>query len=157
MVAEGIDFASWALSENYTGIADMATHPLLIHMARRMIEKAQRKSSPKFVLYSGHDSTLTPLMLNLGVHSRKEWSPYAARVVFELWRDQRTDNTKARYLERYYFRVLVNGKVVTSKMKFCSDALLKGELCPVTELISWLSSGAGIAGMVGSYNSLCSQ
>lgn len=157
MVAEGIDFASWALAENYTGIADMVTHPMLIHMARRMIEKAQRKSSPKFVLYSGHDSTLTPLMLNLGVHSHEEWSPYASRVIFELWRDQRTDNTKARYLERYYFRVLVNGKVVTSKMKFCSDALLKGELCPVTELISWLSSGTGIAGMVGRYNSLCSQ
>ncbi|XP_068700246.1 2-phosphoxylose phosphatase 1-like isoform X1 [Montipora foliosa] len=154
MAAEGIDFASWAMSENYTGIADLATHPMLIQMAKRMTDKARQKSMLKFVLYSGHDSTVVPLMLNLGVHDRKRWTPYATRVVFELWRDYRAKGLEATSLDPYYFRVLVNGKVVTSKMKFCGDALFKGELCPVTELISWLSSGKG---MDETYRSLCSM
>lgn len=156
MAAEGIDFAIWAMTENFTGIADMATHPMLIQMAKRMIDKSQSKSMLKFVLYSGHDSTVIPLMANLGVHDRKRWTPYATRVGIELWKDTRTGSSRANSIDQYYFRVLVNGKVVTSKMKFCRDVLLKGELCPVKELISWLSSGTGIKGMDEKYRSLCS-
>lgn len=156
MAAEGIHFASWAMAENFTGIADLATHPILIQMAKRMIDKSHKKSKLKFVLYSGHDSTVTPLMINLGVHDRTKWTPYATRVVFELWRDAEADSSKASSVDLYYFRVLVNGKVVTSKLKFCKDALLKGELCPVTEMISWLSSGTGNEGMGERYRSLCS-
>lgn len=154
MAAQGIDFASWAFAENFTAIADVATHPMLIQMAKRMIDKSRDKSTLKFVLYSGHDSTVTPLLLNLGVHDHKKWTPYATRVVFELWRDTHADS-KPNSIDPYYFRVLVNGKVLTSKMKFCGDALFKGELCPVKELISWLSDGAGIEGMDERYRSLC--
>ena len=148
--------ALWAFAENYTGIADVASHPMLIQIAKRMINKSQHKSSLKFVLYSGHDSTVTPLLINLGVRTR--WTPYATRVVFELWRDTLLDSSKQPgSINNFYFRVLVNGKVVTSKMKFCGDALVKGELCPVQELVSWLSDGVGIDGMDESYKALCSS
>ena len=157
MAAKAMDFATWAFVENYTGIADAATHPMLIQIAKRMINKSQHKSTLKFVLYSGHDSTVTPLLLNLGVHDRKRWTPYASRVAFELWRDTVVEPSKQLdSIDNFYFRVLVNGKVVTSKMKFCGDALLKGELCPLKELVSWLSDGAGIEGMKESYTMLCS-
>ena len=152
MAADGINFAIWAFAENHTAIADVATHPMLIQMAKRMIDKSRDKTKLKFILYSAHDSTVTPLLLNLGVHDRNKWTPYATRVVIELWRDTTSSQDS---IEPLYFRVLVNGKAVTSKMKFCGEALLKGELCPVRELITWLSAGKGAKGMDDNYQSLC--
>ena len=152
MAADGINFASWAFAENFTAIADVATHPMLIQMAKRMIDKSRDKTKLKFILYSAHDSTVTPLLLNLGVHDRNKWTPYATRVVIELWRDTTSSQDS---IEPLYFRVLVNGEAVTSKMKFCGEALLKGELCPVRELITWLSAGKGAKGMDDNYQSLC--
>ena len=152
MAADGINFASWAFAENFTAIADVATHPMLIQMAKRMIDKSRDKTKLKFILYSAHDSTVTPLLLNLGVHDRNKWTPYATRVVIELWRDTTSSQDS---IEPLYFRVLVNGKAVTSKMKFCGEALFKGELCPVRELITWLSAGKGAKGMDDNYQSLC--
>ena len=152
MAADGINFASWAFAENFTAIADVATHPMLIQMAKRMIDKSRDKTKLKFILYSAHDSTVTPLLLNLGVHDRNKWTPYATRVVIELWRDTTSSQDS---IEPLYFRVLVNGKAVTSKMKFCGEALLKDELCPVRELITWLSAGKGAKGMDDNYQSLC--
>ena len=152
MAADGINFASWAFAENFTAIADVATHPMLIQMAKRMIDKSRDKTKLKFILYSAHDSTVTPLLLNLGVHDRNKWTPYATRVVIELWRDTTSSQES---IEPLYFRVLVNGKAVTSKMKFCGEALFKGELCPVRELITWLSAGKGAKGMDDNYQSLC--
>lgn len=157
MAAKAMNHAIWAFAENYTGIADVATHPMLIQIAKRMVNKSQHKSSLKFVLYSGHDSTVTPLLINLGVNDRTRWTPYATRVVFELWRDTLVDSSKQPdSLDNFYFRVLVNGKVVTGEMEFCGDALVKGELCPVQELVFWLSDGVGIDGMDESYEALCS-
>ena len=152
MAADGINFAIWAFAENHTAIADVATHPMLIQMAKRMIDKSRDKTKLKFILYSAHDSTVTPLLLNLGVHDRNKWTPYATRLVIELWRDTTSSQDS---IEPLYFRVLVNGKAVTSKMKFCGEALLKGELCPVRELITWLSAGKGAKGMDDNYQSLC--
>ena len=152
MAADGINFAIWAFAENHTAIADVATHPMLIQMAKRMIDKSRDKTKLKFILYSAHDSTVTPLLLNLGVHDRNKWTPYATRVVIELWRDTTSSQES---IEPLYFRVLVNGKAVTSKMKFCGEALFKGELCPVRELITWLSAGKGAKGMDDNYQSLC--
>ena len=157
LTAKAMHFAAWAFAENYTGIADVATHPMLIQVTKRMINKSHHKSSLKFVLYSGHDSTVTPLLINLGVHNRAGWTPYATRVVFELWRDTLLDSSKQPdSIDNLYFRVLVNGQVVTSKMKFCGDALVQGELCPVRELVSWISDGAGIEGMDEKFKTLCS-
>ena len=152
MAADGINFASWEFAENFTAIADVATHPMLIQMAKRMIDKSRDKTKLKFILYSAHDSTVTPLLLNLGVYDRNKWTPYATRVVIELWRDTTSSQDS---IEPLYFRVLVNGKAVTSKMKFCGEALFKGELCPVRELITWLSAGKGAKGMDDNYQSLC--
>ncbi|KAL9971076.1 hypothetical protein ACROYT_G023561 [Oculina patagonica] len=157
MAAQAMDFTNWAFVQNYTGIADVASRPMLIQMAKRMINKSHRKSTLKFVLYSGHDSTIITLLLNLGVHDKKGVTPYATRVAFELWRDTLVDSSKQLdSLDNFYFRILVNGKAVTSEIKFCGEALVKGELCPLKELVSWLSDGAGIEGMYQIYKKLCS-
>ena len=156
MAAKAMELATWAFFQNYTAIADVATHPMLIQIAKRMINKSKHQSTLKFVLYSGHDSTVTPLLIHLGVHDPKRMTPYATRVAFELWRDTLEPSKRQDSIDNFYFRVVVNGKVVTSKMKFCGDALIAGELCPLRELVSWLSDGVGIEGMDESYKKLCS-
>ena len=42
--------------------------------------------SPKFLLYSGHDDTLTQMQIFLNKHFNinKEWVPYASNQIFEL-------------------------------------------------------------------------
>ena len=157
LAAQAMDFATWAFTQNYTAIADVASHPMLIQMAKRMFDKTRQKSALKFVLYSGHDSTVTPLLINLGVHDDTRLTPYATGVVFELWRDTLEDTSAQKdSADGFYFRVLVNGEVVTNKMKFCGDSLLKDELCPVREFISWLSDGEGFEQMDKKYKLLCS-
>lgn len=45
---------------------------------------ASTASSPKLYLFSGHDSTITPILAALGA-PLEEWPPFVANVVFELW------------------------------------------------------------------------
>lgn len=40
---------------------------------------------PSLWLYSGHDSTITPLLVALG-QPETDWPPFTANLVFELWR-----------------------------------------------------------------------
>ena len=40
--------------------------------------------SPSLFLYSGHDSSLMPLLAALG-HQVSDWPPYLSSVVLELW------------------------------------------------------------------------
>lgn len=59
----------------------------------------------KMRLYSGHDSTLIPLLSALGV-SFSEWPRYAAHVIFELFRETPASDGGANY----YVRLLYNGE-----------------------------------------------
>ncbi len=47
-------------------------------------EQQQQGPPPKLFLYSGHDSSVTPLLAVLG-QPATAWPPYTASVVFELW------------------------------------------------------------------------
>jgi len=44
----------------------------------------QLDAPPKAFLYSGHDSTITPLLAAMG-RPETEWPPFTASLVFELW------------------------------------------------------------------------
>ena len=52
-------------------------------------------------LYSGHDTTVTPLLIALDIFDNK-WPQYAADLRFELY-----DNTKGEH----YVKILYCGKV----------------------------------------------
>ncbi|CAD5115998.1 DgyrCDS4933 [Dimorphilus gyrociliatus] len=94
--------------------------PLLYEIASNMKEK----TIEKFFLYSGHDSTIDPLLTLLGVNTGI-WPPYASRIIFEQY----------EYNERNYFRVLYNGKDVTRKIGFCKGKPLENDkLCSLETL-----------------------
>ena len=76
----------------------------LMHvMVQRMEETArlnekEAKKHPKLYLYSGHDSTIMPLLAALG-QEVDHWPPYLANLVFELWQ---------RPSGEYYVQVVYN-------------------------------------------------
>ena len=121
----------------------------------RMMYKSQRKTPIKFVLYSGHDSTLTPFLLFMGLFE-DEWIQYATRLVFELWSSDTLDQSRSAAIPLRHFlvRVLLNGKAVTHKVNFCRDKLLYREFCPADELLKVLSK-TGPNGMEDYYKTLC--
>ncbi|KAJ1736236.1 hypothetical protein LPJ61_000020 [Coemansia biformis] len=58
----------------------------------------------KLALYSGHDSTVWPLLAVLGADNRSTiWPPYASNLIFELWKKQ--DGQRV-------VRVIFNGQVL---------------------------------------------
>ncbi|GFN74270.1 acid phosphatase-like 2 [Plakobranchus ocellatus] len=86
-----------------------------------------QKHEPVFVLYSGHDNTLTPLIAALGL-TDTVWPGYATRLVFELYRRKWSSSGKAQH----FVRVLLNGKPVTYETVFCkAGSVLSGanDLC----------------------------
>ncbi|GIL63317.1 hypothetical protein Vafri_17410 [Volvox africanus] len=64
---------------------------------------ADGKSRPKMYLYSGHDSTIMPLLSAMGLDITK-WPPYMSNLVFELWQlPSRRPGAEPRYVVRVLF------------------------------------------------------
>lgn len=87
----------------------------------------------KFVLYSGHDTSVAPLLGALGAKGRQMgWPPYASNVVMELWRKQGEDDL--------FVRVFYNGEILQTEwcdMRACQLEKFKeriGEFIPVNPL-----------------------
>ncbi|KAF9416748.1 hypothetical protein BGZ94_010133, partial [Podila epigama] len=79
--------------------------------------KAQ-STTQKFKLYSGHDTTLTPL-LGLLESTDMRWPPYAANLILELWTDPQGEQ---------FVRVFQNGKVMDTTTNWCTL-----EWCPLAQ------------------------
>eukprot|EP00884_Botryococcus_braunii_P023598 jgi/Botrbrau1/9922/Bobra.0012s0021.1 len=78
---------------------------LLFEQIIRKMEAAKTNDRPLLVLYSGHDTTIMPLLATLGLDL--EWWPYyTSNIVFELWQESPPRG-------RYLVRVLHDRKPVT--------------------------------------------
>lgn len=119
------------LNKNLLKIVRLKLQPLLYEMAHRMSSQLSGQSDIKFVLFSGHDSTIEPLANALGFSSG-HWPRYAARIVFELYKKQKDDSG--------YIRVLYDGKPVTDQVIFCQDRLAdkKNSLCPLQYFLDFV-------------------
>lgn len=73
---------------------------------------------PKFLVFSGHDTTIGPLLATLQAYDG-QWPPYASHMEFELW------NNKGEY----YVQVKYQGEPLL--LSGCSDAL-----CPLSEFMA---------------------
>ena len=92
---------------------------------------------PKLALFSGHDTTLMPILATLGddVWDGTEWAPYASMIQIEIHRIYRRDGdypTLHDFPSGYAFRLIYNGKVLTSKMDGCASG---SELCDSRVLV----------------------
>lgn len=97
----------------------------LIHNIVQNMIRMISESKPKLVLYSGHDKTLQPLILALGLNDMKYYSAfYASRLVFEVYRkkdlrDEFKFTKRKAIAQDFYFRVVYNGEDVTNHLSFC--------------------------------------
>lgn len=94
-----------------------------------------KEDSPpnKLALFSGHDTTLAPLLVSLGPNVwNGEWPPYASMLIIEIHEiiDGATD--RSIYKSDFAFRLLFNGKVLTSNMDGCPA---EADLCDVQILL----------------------
>jgi ubiquitin-like domain-containing CTD phosphatase 1 len=87
-----------------------------------------RRSPAKLALFSGHDTTIIPLLASLGPKVWDgQWPSYASMMLIEIHEvniDGRTD--KSMYKSNYAFRLLLDGKVLTHTLDGCPD---DAELC----------------------------
>jgi len=87
----------------------------------------------KLALFSGHDSTLHPLLASLGGEVFDgRWAPYASMLIIEIHEiTGKTDVKVDHFPSNHAFRLLFNGRALTSKMDGCQDDL---DLCDVSVL-----------------------
>ncbi|KAL7463246.1 hypothetical protein ACHAXS_003618 [Conticribra weissflogii] len=88
---------------------------------------------PKMALFSGHDTTLMPILATLGpeVWHAYEWAPYASMILIEIHEVIDSDR-KSDFPSGYAFRLIYNGDVLTSKMDGCLE---DSELCDAQILL----------------------
>jgi hypothetical protein len=135
--------------DDYLRGVKLKMHPLLHEIAERMIKQSSKQSQLKFVLYSGHDTTIEPLAAALGFSSGT-WARYASRIVFELYQ-----NTKSS--GKFSIRVLYNGYVVTPLLPFCrgDERVQKSGLCQLREFANFVRMGSMRDLGAGDYAEAC--
>ncbi|KAG0025824.1 hypothetical protein BGZ82_009818 [Podila clonocystis] len=85
---------------------------------RTTVFRRSSSTVPQFKLYSGHDTTIAPL-LGLLESADMRWPPYASNLIFELW----TAPSGERFV-----RIFHNGNVMQTTTKWCNL-----EWCPMSQ------------------------
>ncbi len=94
------------------------------------------ESVPKLAVFSGHDTTLLPILATLGsnVYSGEEWAPYASMVLIELHSIlEPTPEINEIFPTGRAFRLVYNGKILTDRVEGCAP---NTELCDMSHLLN---------------------
>lgn len=83
----------------------------------RIVNKISNTDPVKFYLYSGHDTTLLPLLVGFS-QSDIKWPPYASLMAIELYREKENP-------DQFAVRIVYNGQPL--KLSFCNG---HSTLCP---------------------------
>ena len=136
----------------YRRVALLKMIPLLQEIAGRMDAQIKGSTTNKFVLYSGHDTSIEPMAMALDF-SDGHWPRYASRIVLELVSNKGTDE------KTYYIRVLYDGKVVTSLIHFCRGSIVdrKLSLCPFHLFQDFVNGGYLKLVGASSYSEACAE
>ncbi|XP_018577324.1 2-phosphoxylose phosphatase 1 [Anoplophora glabripennis] len=114
----------------------LKSYGLIRHIVQQMLHMVSN-NGPYLVLYSGHDHTLEQLATALGLHNDPFLLRYAARIIFEVYQDNRESNNA----KGIYFRLLSNGKDVTKQISFCKNFVsvdAKTNLCKIEDIVRFL-------------------
>lgn len=107
--------------------------PLWAEITDNLHAILDNKSYKKLALFSGHDTTLMPLLATIDVFDGT-WPPYASMVILEVHRLNLQDET---FSSGHAFRLLYNGKVITDRLIECDT-----ELCDLAVLTNRVASFA---------------
>ncbi|KAM6970344.1 2-phosphoxylose phosphatase 1 [Aplochiton taeniatus] len=160
----------------YRRYATLAAHPYLNRTAARMERVAHGNQAGRrpraggeevFSLASAHDVTVAPLLSALGLEDAR-FPPFAARVVFELWKSPPPPQKKrggvrgegSRVADSELFvRVLYNGEDVTFDTTFCRshERPVGQPLCPLGTFLSFVRRDMFSLLNATSYHQACYQ
>ena len=130
---------NYIVTANEAEYAKLAMQPMWNEIMMKVFPYVQGISIGlnKLALYSGHDTTVIPLLASLGVWNDTAWPPYASMIVIELHEMNVDGNTDRKiFPSKFAFRLIYNGEVITSNVKSCEPDL---ELCNVETLIKLIS------------------
>eukprot|EP00560_Eucampia_antarctica_P008333 CAMPEP_0197826666 /NCGR_PEP_ID=MMETSP1437-20131217/3591_1 /TAXON_ID=49252 ORGANISM="Eucampia antarctica, Strain CCMP1452" /NCGR_SAMPLE_ID=MMETSP1437 /ASSEMBLY_ACC=CAM_ASM_001096 /LENGTH=611 /DNA_ID=CAMNT_0043427195 /DNA_START=140 /DNA_END=1975 /DNA_ORIENTATION=- len=129
--------------------AKLAMAPLWFYIMKNILPFSSESSSndgPKLALFSGHDTTIMPILASLG---KKLWNgidliPYASMLMIEIHEILDDDNNGSDaslvlFPTKRAFRVLYNGKILTSKVDGCP---VDSEICDLSILMNRIQSFA---------------
>lgn len=141
-------FRPWTYAMKYNDAAHskLAFGPLWVEMLSNMLGfvpkstwssilpqmvSELRNPAPQLALFSGHDTTILPILATLGekVWDGSQWAPYASLLSIEIHAVEASNQR--------LFRLIYNGKVLTDKMNGCDN-----ELCDVIHLFNRVSDFA---------------
>ncbi|ORX58376.1 phosphoglycerate mutase-like protein [Piromyces finnis] len=124
----GYLFSKAKYSDKYlkTGIGYFLRE-IINNMGSTVGSKHDRKlnNTPSFYILSGHDNSIAPILGALG-NEPMEWPPYASNLIFELWRDNKSNYDSVDFND-YVVRVIYNGQVI--KTNWCDF-----NKCPLSSL-----------------------
>ena len=147
LASSSFGIANQLITVKHDRIAQLQTLAIIsqvIAEVAKLIDDNYAQTSSKLVLFSGHDTVISPLLSTLGIHDWR-WPPYASRLVFELWNDRdgiqysAAESKLFSKFDNYFIRVLYNGEDLTSKVKFCEGQIVENQLCPVAAFVKFVS------------------
>ena len=136
---------------NYLKYSSIVMTPVLVEILNRIRNIVETRSAPRFVLYSGQEATLSPLLHVLGLQDGN-WPPYAARVVIELLDNLDGSSSK----NRFYLRFLYNGVDRTGDVIFCKGVTYNG-LCSLSYFTEFVFTKMIRRFGFNSYHDACSR
>jgi len=102
----------------------------------------------RFILYSGHDNQIKAMLVAIGRFQTPDPIPYASSIRFELYSPQYLDLRTPNRADVLKFRLVYNGKDITSPSEICKLNLEQGELCPISELRRFVETNFGPKGLM---------
>ncbi|KAI5189808.1 lysophosphatidic acid phosphatase type 6 [Nematocida sp. AWRm77] len=123
---EQYSISLWFNHLNTKEALGMNTGCLMKEISEQMLQKTQSPLLKRKVsIFSAHDVTVYPMLMALGVHTKK-WPKFGANIIFELLRDA---NTQQRYVN-----VLYNGSSI--RVPKCRGSGSAGQsLCTLEEFV----------------------
>jgi len=100
-----LNFSVWEVETLYQSkeICKLGIGKLIIDVYNRMKANMAGSASPKWIMYSAHDTTVALVLSAFSVFDGTGWPIYASHVIFELLEDENGE---------YYVQMLYNGEPV---------------------------------------------
>ena len=100
-----------------------------------------KRPPSKLALFSGHDTTLMPILATLGPRVFDGiWAPYASMILIEIHKINLDGGKDSQVYESdYAFRLVYNGKILTHLVDGCPE---EAQLCDAQVLVDHVASFA---------------